>query len=88
MENIELDANFDFNNNIECLELIEMRPKGIIAMLDDECMLPKGNHHHILYYCYTMLLVNCSNIMHTQIIFILCTTVYLVHSCNYSMYVY
>jgi myosin V len=31
-----------FPDNQDCLDLIECRPNGILAMLDDECRLPKG----------------------------------------------
>jgi myosin-5 len=32
-----------FPDNQDCLDLIEGRPNGILAMLDDECRLPKGS---------------------------------------------
>jgi len=33
----------EFPDNQDCLELIEGKPNGLIAMLDDECRLPKGS---------------------------------------------
>ncbi|CAM9507367.1 unnamed protein product, partial [Heterosigma akashiwo] len=32
----------EFPDNQDCLDLIEGKPQGLIAMLDDECRLPKG----------------------------------------------
>uniref|UniRef100_A0A7S2Y0D6 Myosin motor domain-containing protein n=1 Tax=Fibrocapsa japonica TaxID=94617 RepID=A0A7S2Y0D6_9STRA len=33
----------DFPDNQDCLDLIEGKPDGILAFLDDECRLPKGS---------------------------------------------
>jgi len=33
----------DFPDNQDCLDLIQSRPNGLLAMLDDECRLPKGS---------------------------------------------
>ncbi|GJP53786.1 hypothetical protein CLOM_g12923 [Closterium sp. NIES-68] len=34
----------DFVDNQDVLELIEKKPMGIIALLDEQCMFPKSNH--------------------------------------------
>lgn len=50
-EQIEYDAEgiewsfIEFPNNQDCLDLIGMPGKGIFALLDDECKIPKGNVH-------------------------------------------
>lgn len=48
-EGIEWNA-VEVLNNVGCLELIEHKQNGIIAMLDDECMLPKGNLESLAHY--------------------------------------
>jgi len=41
-ENIEW-AFIEFPDNQDCLDTIQMRKVGILAMLDDECRLPRGS---------------------------------------------
>lgn len=33
----------EFSDNQDCLDLIDKKPMGVIAVLDDECRLPKGS---------------------------------------------
>jgi myosin heavy subunit len=36
-------ADVAFVDIAPCLELIEARPEGVLALLDDECLLPRGS---------------------------------------------
>lgn len=40
--------NIDFNDNTECLRLIEDKPDGLLYLLDDQCNFPCGNNETIL----------------------------------------
>lgn len=40
--------NIDFNDNTECLKLIEDKPDGLLYLLDDQCNFPCGNNETIL----------------------------------------
>ena len=37
-----------FNDNTECISLLEGKPSGIFLLLDEECMLPKGSEKNFL----------------------------------------
>ncbi|XP_024403089.1 myosin-3 isoform X2 [Physcomitrium patens] len=41
-ENIDW-TRVDFEDNQECLDLIEKRPLGLISLLDEECMFPRAS---------------------------------------------
>ncbi|KAG0563594.1 hypothetical protein KC19_8G043800 [Ceratodon purpureus] len=41
-ENIDW-TRVDFEDNQECLDLIEKRPLGLISLLDEECMFPRSS---------------------------------------------
>ena len=41
-EGIPFDAS-DFNDNSKCVELIEGKATGLLAILDDVCKAPKGD---------------------------------------------
>lgn len=47
-------AFIDFPDNQDCLDLIQGRPDGILAMLDDECRLPKGSDKNWANRLYKM----------------------------------
>ena len=47
-------AFIDFPDNQDCLDLIQGRPDGILAMLDDECRLPKGSDRNWANRLYKM----------------------------------
>ena len=47
-------AFIDFPDNQDCLDLIQSRPHGILAMLDDECRLPKGSDRNWANRLYKM----------------------------------
>ncbi len=32
-----------FVDNQDVLDMVELRPKGLLVMLDEECMVPKGS---------------------------------------------
>lgn len=36
-------GQIEFVDNQECLDLLEKKPKGILPMLDEECVVPKGS---------------------------------------------
>ncbi|EFA79585.1 myosin IA heavy chain [Heterostelium album PN500] len=38
----------DYVNNKACVELIEKKPFGILALLDEECLFPEGNDNSLL----------------------------------------
>jgi myosin heavy subunit len=46
-ENIDFSA-ITFVDNIECLNLIEKRPVGILSMLDEEVVMPKGSDETLI----------------------------------------
>ncbi|KAG3149423.1 Myosin-16 [Phytophthora idaei] len=33
----------DYEDNSQCLEMVEQRPSGIFSLLDEECVVPKGS---------------------------------------------
>jgi len=35
-------SNIEFVDNQECLDLIEKRPNGIFAIIDEQCRFPKA----------------------------------------------
>jgi len=35
-----------YNDNKDCIDLIEVRTSGLIDLLDEECKLPKATDHH------------------------------------------
>jgi myosin heavy subunit len=40
----KLDWSYiNFNDNQECLDLIEQKPLGILSLLDEECRFPKSS---------------------------------------------
>ncbi len=40
----KLDWSYiNFNDNQECLDLIEQKPLGILSLLDEECRFPKAS---------------------------------------------
>ena len=51
LEAIEWDA-VDFPSNQDCLELIEMKKTGLFAMIDDECLVPKGSDANLAKRMY------------------------------------
>ena len=40
--------NIDFNDNTECLKLIEDKPDGLLYLLDDQCNFPCGSNETVL----------------------------------------
>eukprot|EP00898_Chlorokybus_atmophyticus_P008905 jgi/Chlat1/9015/Chrsp94S08344 len=36
-------TNIEFDDNQECLDLIEKRPLGVLSLLDEECVFPNGS---------------------------------------------
>lgn len=40
--------NIDFNDNTECLKLIEDKPSGLLYLLDDQCNFPCGSNETVL----------------------------------------
>ena len=43
-------AYVSFPDNKPCLEMIEKKPIGLLSLIDEECMYPKGNDKtHIIY---------------------------------------
>jgi myosin-5 len=44
-----------FPSNQDCLDLIEMKKKGIFAMIDDECVIPKGSDANLASRMYAAL---------------------------------
>ena len=42
----------EFPNNQDCLDLIEKKKTGLFAMLDDECVVPKGNDANLAKRMY------------------------------------
>ncbi len=40
--------NIDFNDNTECLRLIEDKPDGLLYLLDDQCNFPCGSNETVL----------------------------------------
>ena len=40
-------------DNTGALELIESKPMGILALLDEECYFPKGTDHSYVYKMHT-----------------------------------
>ena len=39
----------DFPDNQVCLNLIEKKPKGILTMIDEECLLGQGSDHGLVH---------------------------------------
>ena len=37
-----------FKDNKGCVELIEKKPLGILSLLDEECIVPKGSCQNLL----------------------------------------
>ena len=46
-EKLKIES-IEFVDNQECLDLIEKKPKGILPMLDEECVVPKGSDMSLL----------------------------------------
>ena len=51
IEAIEWSA-LDFPNNQDCLDLIETKKTGLFAMIDDECLVPKGSDANLAKRMY------------------------------------
>ena len=51
LEAIEWSA-LDFPSNQDCLDLIETRKTGLFAMIDDECLVPKGSDANLAKRMY------------------------------------
>jgi len=45
----------DFPDNQKCLDLIEAKPIGILSLLDEQCLFPKGNDKSLAGKLYEML---------------------------------
>lgn len=45
----------DFPDNQKCLDLIEAKPIGIISLLDEQCLFPKGNDKSLASKFYELL---------------------------------
>jgi myosin-5 len=45
----------DFPDNQACLDLIEGKPTGILALLDEQCLFPKGNDESLANKLYEIL---------------------------------
>merc|ERR1711994_1102617 len=41
-------SQIDFTDNIECLNLIENKPVGLLAMFDEECSVPRGSDKNLI----------------------------------------
>merc|ERR1712130_328694 len=41
-------SQIDFCDNIECLNLIEAKPEGLLAMFDEECSVPRGSDRNLI----------------------------------------
>lgn len=51
-------AFISFPDNQDCLDTIQMKKTGILAVLDDECRLPKGNDRNFASRLYEVYLPN------------------------------
>ncbi len=38
----------EYLNNIKCVELIEKKPLGIMALIDEECIVPNGSDSNLI----------------------------------------
>jgi myosin-5 len=38
-------ADFQFQTNTKCIEMIEDKRSGMLALLDEQCIMPNGNDH-------------------------------------------
>ncbi|KAF0686961.1 Aste57867_21253 [Aphanomyces stellatus] len=53
-EGIEWEL-MEYPNNDACVSLFEARPLGLFSLLDEQCVIPKGNDTQLAATCYTKL---------------------------------
>ena len=66
-----------YTDNSKCIELIEKKAHGVIALLQEQCMLPKGNDKHFSANLTRVMVTNEKLMLCERVKNRVCTMIYL-----------